>query len=45
MDADRTENLGGIGYVIAHEITHAFDNNGATFDAQGNQSDWWTEEG
>ena len=44
VDADRTENLGGIGYVIAHEITHAFDNNGATFDAQGNQSDWWTEE-
>lgn len=44
VEADRTENLGGIGYVIAHEITHAFDNNGATFDAQGNQSGWWTEE-
>ena len=43
VEADRTENLGGIGYVIAHEISHAFDNNGATFDAQGNQSDWWTE--
>ena len=44
VEADRTENLGGIGYVIAHEISHAFDNNGATFDAQGNQSSWWTEE-
>lgn len=44
VEADRTENLGGIGYVIAHEISHAFDNNGATFDAQGNQSDWWTQE-
>ena len=44
VEADRTENLGGIGYVIAHEITHAFDNNGSTFDAQGNQSSWWTEE-
>ena len=43
MEAGRTENLGGIGYVIAHEISHAFDNNGSTFDAQGNQSDWWTE--
>lgn len=43
VEADRTENLGGIGYVIAHEISHAFDNNGALFDAQGNQSDWWTE--
>lgn len=44
VEADHTENLGGIGYVIAHEITHAFDNNGSLFDAQGNQSDWWTEE-
>ncbi len=43
VEADHTENLGGIGYVIAHEISHAFDNNGATFDAQGNQSNWWTE--
>lgn len=43
VDADYTENLGGIGYIIAHEITHAFDNNGALFDAEGNQSNWWTE--
>ena len=44
VNADYTENLGGIGYIIAHEITHAFDNNGAQFDAKGNQSNWWTEE-
>ncbi len=44
LSADYTENLGGIGYTIAHEITHAFDNNGAQFDANGNQSDWWTQE-
>ncbi len=44
LDADYTENLGGIGYTIAHEITHAFDNSGAQFDANGNQTDWWTEE-
>ena len=43
-DADYTENLGGIGYIIAHEITHAFDDTGAQFDAEGNQSNWWTEE-
>lgn len=44
VTASTEENLGGIGCVIAHEITHAFDNNGAMFDAQGNVSNWWTEE-
>ena len=28
--------------VIAHEITHAFDSNGAKFDEYGNISNWWT---
>ena len=44
VEADATENLGGIGYVIAHEITHAFDNNGAKYDSKGNAADWWTKE-
>lgn len=44
VQADPTENLGGIGYIIAHEMTHAFDNNGAKFDKNGNAADWWTEE-
>lgn len=44
VEADHTENLGGIGYVIAHEITHAFDNGGAKYDKDGNATDWWTEE-
>lgn len=43
VNASYEENLGAIGYVIAHEITHAFDNNGAKFDENGNAADWWTE--
>lgn len=38
------QNLGGIGIVIGHEITHAFDNNGSKYDENGNINDWWTEE-
>ena len=44
VNASYEENLGGIGYIIAHEITHAFDNNGAKFDENGNAADWWTPE-
>ena len=43
-NASYEENLGGIGYIIAHEISHAFDNNGSKFDAMGNANDWWTKE-
>ena len=39
-----SENLGGIGAVIGHEISHAFDNNGAKFDEKGNLANWWNEE-
>lgn len=44
LEQTRSENYGGIGAVIAHEISHAFDNNGAKFDERGNLNDWWTEE-
>ena len=39
-----SENLGGIGAVIGHEISHAFDNNGAKFDEHGNLNNWWKDE-
>jgi putative endopeptidase len=34
-------NLGGIGVVVGHELTHGFDDRGAQFDADGNLVDWW----
>lgn len=39
-----SENLGGIGAIIGHEITHAFDSNGSLYDENGNLNNWWTEE-
>ncbi len=42
--ADEAVNYGGIGAVIGHEISHAFDDSGARFDANGNLSNWWTED-
>jgi putative endopeptidase len=30
--------------VIAHEITHGFDDQGRRFDARGAFRDWWTEQ-
>ncbi len=42
--ADEAVNYGGIGAVIGHEISHAFDDSGARFDADGNLKNWWKEE-
>lgn len=44
LDQSSSANYGGIGAVIAHEISHAFDNNGAKFDENGSLSNWWTEQ-
>jgi putative endopeptidase len=41
--ADDAVNYGGIGAVIGHEISHAFDDSGSRFDASGNLVNWWTE--
>lgn len=40
-DASKERNLGGIGTVIAHEISHALDSVGSKFDEKGNLYDWW----
>ncbi len=42
--ADDAINYGGIGMVIGHEMTHAFDDQGAQFDKDGNVKNWWTKE-
>lgn len=42
--ADPASNLGAIGFIIGHEITHGFDLEGSRFDQNGNLSDWWTAE-
>lgn len=39
---NKYENLGSIGFIIAHEISHAFDNNGSKFDENGFFSNWYT---
>lgn len=41
--ADEAINYGGIGAVIGHEISHAFDDQGSKFDGEGNLKQWWSE--
>src|SRR5437764_828857 len=41
---DDAINMGGIGLVIGHELTHGFDDQGRKFDPKGNLRDWWTSE-
>ena len=35
-------NYGGIGCILSHELTHAFDREGKEYDPQGFQKKWWT---
>jgi endothelin-converting enzyme/putative endopeptidase len=41
---DDAVNLGAIGAVIGHELSHGFDDQGRKFDQSGNMRDWWTAE-
>jgi putative endopeptidase len=34
-------NLGAIGMVVGHELTHGFDDEGSQYDAKGNLENWW----
>jgi putative endopeptidase len=42
--ASESVNLGAIGVVVGHELTHGFDDQGRKFDGEGNLRDWWTAE-
>jgi putative endopeptidase len=42
--ADDAVNYGAIGSVIAHELTHGFDDQGRKYDGKGNLAEWWTAE-
>ncbi|MEQ1905200.1 MAG: M13 family metallopeptidase, partial [Pirellulaceae bacterium] len=44
MDAPEALNYGGIGAVIGHEISHAFDDQGSQYDGDGNLKNWWSDE-
>jgi putative endopeptidase len=44
LHADPAVNYGAIGYVIGHEISHHFDDQGSKFDPEGRLKEWWTPE-
>ncbi|MEO8552076.1 MAG: M13 family metallopeptidase, partial [Kofleriaceae bacterium] len=44
VDASIPANLGAMGVVVGHELTHGFDDQGAQYDAVGNLTNWWQPE-
>lgn len=40
--ASMAVNLGSIGMVVGHELTHGFDDQGSQYDGDGNLKSWWT---
>ncbi|WP_422980973.1 M13 family metallopeptidase [Undibacterium sp. Rencai35W] len=43
VKADLAANYGNTGATIGHELTHAFDDEGRQYDADGNLKSWWTK--
>jgi len=43
VDGPDALNYGGIGGIIGHEISHAFDDQGSRFDGRGNLENWWSD--
>ncbi|HEY3645599.1 MAG TPA: M13 family metallopeptidase [Gammaproteobacteria bacterium] len=43
-NAPAAVNFGAVGFVMGHEMTHGFDDEGAQFDGHGNLKNWWTPE-
>jgi putative endopeptidase len=44
VNVDAAVNFGAMGAVIAHEMTHGYDDQGRKFDSSGNMQNWWTEQ-
>jgi putative endopeptidase len=44
VDSSVAVNLGAMGMVVGHELTHGFDDQGSQFDAVGNMANWWQPE-
>jgi len=44
LNADDAVNYGAIGAVIGHEIGHGFDDQGSTFNGDGELKNWWTDQ-
>ncbi|CAG2114738.1 unnamed protein product [Medioppia subpectinata] len=43
MDRPWAMNLGSIGMIMAHEMTHALDIQGSLYDFKGDLRNWWSE--
>lgn len=41
-DQDAASNYGSLGFVIGHEMTHGFDDQGRQYDRNGTLNTWWT---